>query len=133
MSTTTTGIRQMSLVCVPTIDQDRAIEFYESIGFEKRTDTPFGGRYRWVEVYPPEGTTGIALAPPPPDQEQVEPTFTGITLTTDDIDATHAAMKATGADVDAEVSRMGDPVPPMFWFRDPTGHSLMVVEQSEQS
>jgi hypothetical protein len=24
---------------------------------------------------------------------------------------------------------MGDPVPPMFWFRDPSGHSLMVVEQ----
>jgi hypothetical protein len=23
---------------------------------------------------------------------------------------------------------MGDPIPPMFWFRDPTGHSLMVVE-----
>jgi hypothetical protein len=26
------------------------------------------------------------------------------------------------------VSRMGEPVPPMFWFRDPTGHTLMVVE-----
>jgi len=38
-------------------------------------------------------------------------------------------MKSRGVDVDAEVSRMGDPVPPMFWFRDPTGHSLMVVEQ----
>jgi hypothetical protein len=25
------------------------------------------------------------------------------------------------------VSRMGEPVPPMFWFRDPTGHTLMVV------
>jgi hypothetical protein len=25
--------------------------------------------------------------------------------------------------------RMGDPVPPMFWFRDPTGHTLMVVEE----
>jgi len=23
---------------------------------------------------------------------------------------------------------MGDPVPPMFWFRDPDGNSLMVVE-----
>ena len=46
----------------------RAIDFYESIGFEKRTDIPFGGGYRWVEVYPPEGTTGIALAPPPPDR-----------------------------------------------------------------
>jgi predicted enzyme related to lactoylglutathione lyase len=130
MSTTATGIRQINLVCVPTVDQDRAIEFYESIGFEKRTDMPFGGRYRWVEVYPPEGGTGIALAPPPSDRPEVEPMQTGITLTTHDIDATHAAMKAAGADVDAEVSRMGDPVPPMFWFRDPTGHTLMVVEQS---
>ena len=37
-STTTTGIRQIGLICVPTADQDRAIQFYESIGFEKRTD-----------------------------------------------------------------------------------------------
>ena len=128
MSTTATADRHVSLVCVPTPDQDRAIEFYESLGFEKRTDKPFGGGYRWVEVYPPEGTTGIALAPPPPGPESVEPPKTGITLTTDDIDATHAEMKARGVDVDAEVSRMGDPVPPMFWFRDPTGHTLMVVE-----
>lgn len=128
MSITATRIRQISLVCVPTIDQDKAIEFYESIGFEKRTDIAFGGRYRWVEVYPPEGTTGIALAPPPGEQE-ITPTQTGITLTTDDIDATYGEMKSRGVDVDAEVSRMGDPVPPMFWFRDPSGHSLMVVEQ----
>ncbi|MGI8414517.1 MAG: VOC family protein [Solirubrobacteraceae bacterium] len=128
MSTTATRIGQISLVCVPTIDQDRAIEFYESVGFEKRTDTAFGDRYRWVEVYPPEGTTGIALAPPP-DGQDVEPTQTGITLTTDDIDATHGELKSRGVDVDAEVSRMGDPIPPMFWFRDPSGHTLMVVEQ----
>jgi predicted enzyme related to lactoylglutathione lyase len=128
MSATATRIRQIGLVCVPTPDQDRAIEFYEKVGFEKRTDTPFGGGYRWVEVYPPEGTTGIALAPPRAGVE-VEPAETGITLTTDDIDTTHAELKARGVDVDAEVSRMGDPVPPMFWLRDPTGHSLMVVEQ----
>jgi catechol 2,3-dioxygenase-like lactoylglutathione lyase family enzyme len=127
-SAATTGIRQISLVCVPTPGQDKAIEFYESIGFEKRTDTPFGGGYRWVEVYPPEGTAGIALAPPQPGTE-VRPVETGITLTTGDIDATHAALQSRGLDVDAEVSRMGDPVPPMFWLRDPTGHSLMVVEQ----
>jgi catechol 2,3-dioxygenase-like lactoylglutathione lyase family enzyme len=128
MSTTATGIRQLSLVCIPTPDQDRAIAFYESLGFEKRSDTEFGGGYRWVEVYLPEGSTGIALAPPPPGQE-VKPTETGITLTTDDVDATHAELKARGVDVDAEVAHMGDPVPPMFWFRDPTGHSLMVVQQ----
>jgi hypothetical protein len=58
----------------------------------------------------------------------VTPAQTGITLTTADIDATHSEMKDRGVDVDDEVSRMGDPIPPMFWFRDPTGHSLMVVE-----
>jgi predicted enzyme related to lactoylglutathione lyase len=113
---------------VPEPDQDKAIEFYESLGFDKRTDIPFGGGYRWVEVYPPEGTTGIALAPPRPGSE-VTPAETGITLTTADIDATHAALQARGVDVDAEVARMGDPVPPMFWLRDPAGHSLMVVQQ----
>jgi catechol 2,3-dioxygenase-like lactoylglutathione lyase family enzyme len=128
MTLTGTGIRSINLVCVPTPDQDKAVEFYESLGFEKRTDEPFGGGYRWIEVYPPEGATGIALAPPPPEGGEVVPTHTGITLTTTDIDATHAEMKARGVDVDAEVSRMGDPVPPLFWFRDTTGHTLMVVE-----
>jgi len=124
-----TGLRTISLVTVMTPDQDRAVAFYESIGFEKRTDTPFGGGYRWIEVYPPEGTTGIALAPPPQDHGTVEPMQTGITLTTEDIDRTHAQMATLGVDVDAEVSRMGAPVPPMFWLRDPTGHTLLVVEQ----
>ena len=128
MSTTATRIGTISLVCIPSPDVDRAIAFYESLGFEKRTDIPFGGQYRWVEVYPPVGTTGIALAPPP-EGKDLTPQETGIIITTDDIDASHAQFKSLGVDVDAEVSRMGDPVPPMFWFRDPHGHSLMVVQQ----
>jgi predicted enzyme related to lactoylglutathione lyase len=128
VSTTATRIGTISLVCIPSPDVDRAIAFYESLGFEKRTDIPFGGQYRWVEVYPPVGTTGIALAPPPEGQD-VKPQETGIIITTDDIDASHAQFKSLGVDVDAEISRMGDPVPPMFWFRDPHGHSLMVVQQ----
>ena len=43
----------------------------------------------------------------------------------------HADLKAAGVDVDDEVSRMGDPVPPMFWFRDPDKNTLMVVEVPE--
>ena len=128
MTTTASKIDQISLVIVPSTDQDRAIAFYESLGFEKRTDVPFGDQYRWVEVYPPGGTTGIALAPPRPG----DPTSmqTGITLTTGDIDATHAELQSLGTDMDEEVSRMGDPVPPMFSFRDPDGNSLLVVESS---
>jgi catechol 2,3-dioxygenase-like lactoylglutathione lyase family enzyme len=128
MPTTASRIGGINLVMIPSPDQDRSIEFYVgALGFEKRTDVPFGGSYRWVEVYPPSGTTGIALAPP----REGDPTGiqTGISLTTDDIDGTHAALKSAGVDVDAEVSRMGDPVPPMFWFRDPDGNTLMVVEQ----
>lgn len=121
-------IGRISLVCVPTREQDSAIAFYRSLGFEKRTDLTFGPGYRWVEVHPPRGTTGIALAPPP-GTDPIVPMNTGITLTTNDIDAAHAEFQALGIDVDAEVSRMGDPVPPMFWFRDPSGHTLMVVEQ----
>ncbi|MDQ2761186.1 MAG: VOC family protein [Actinomycetota bacterium] len=128
MSSTATRLGEINLVTVPVVDQDRAIEFYvEKLGFEKRTDVEFGGgKYRWVEVYPPAGATGIALAPPP--DGTVAARETGISLTTDDADTTHEELRSRGVDVDAEVSRMGDPVPPMFWFRDPDGHSLMVVE-----
>jgi catechol 2,3-dioxygenase-like lactoylglutathione lyase family enzyme len=129
MTTTTTGIQAIGLVMVPTSDQDRSIEFYERIGFEKRTDLPFGGSYRWVELYPPVGTTGIALAPPR-EGEEVTGRELGISLTTADVDASYEQLRSLGVDVDEQVMRMGDPVPPMFWFRDPEGHSLMVVEQS---
>jgi catechol 2,3-dioxygenase-like lactoylglutathione lyase family enzyme len=44
VSTTATRIGTISLVCLPTVDVDRSIEFYESLGFEKRTDVPFGGQ-----------------------------------------------------------------------------------------
>ena len=129
MTTATTGIQAINLVMVPTSDPDRSIEFYERIGFEKRRDTPFGGSYRWVEVYPPSGSTGIALAPPPPGQD-VTPKEIGLSLTTADADATHVELRSLGVDVDEQVVRMGEPVPPMFWFRDPEGHSLLIVEQS---
>ncbi len=128
VSTTTTRIKKISTICVPVSDQNREIEFYEqTLGFEKRTDVAFGNGYRWVEVAPPGAVTTIALAPPP----EGVPTGgmnTGIALQTDDIDATYAELKQRGADVDEQVSRMGGPVPPMFWFRDPEGNSLMVVQ-----
>lgn len=93
MSATATRIRDLCLVGLPVSDQDRSIGFYESIGFEKRTDIPFGDNYRRVEVYPPEGTAGIALAPPPPGKE-AGAKETGVTPSTDEIDTAHAEMKS---------------------------------------
>ena len=127
MSTTRTAVNKISTVVIPVGDQERAIDFYvEKLGLEKRVDIPFGNGYRWVEVGPAGAETTIALAPPP-EGRATGNRETGIGLQTDDIDAYHAELKAAGVDVDDAVSRMGGPVPPLFWLRDPEGNTLMVV------
>ena len=40
MTITTTGLTTMSLVCVPTLEQDKAVEFYESLGFTAEPKPP---------------------------------------------------------------------------------------------
>src|SRR3954471_21669124 len=130
MTTTKTHVDKVANVVIPVADVDRAIDFYvDKLGLEKRVDVPFGGQYRWVEVAPADAETTIALAPPPEGKPSGN-RETGVTLYTADIDAYHAELRDAGVDVDAEVSRMGDPVPPLFWFRDPEGNTLMVVGQN---
>jgi hypothetical protein len=66
---------------------------------------------------------------------------TGIILNTRDIDTAHKQMKQLGIYVDADIARIGSPAkarigaveqaepqPPMFWFRDPDGNELLLVE-----
>jgi catechol 2,3-dioxygenase-like lactoylglutathione lyase family enzyme len=123
-------LSQVGRVCVTVADTDRAIDFYvDTLGFEKVVDLPMGEAMRWVEVALPGTATTIALAPPPQGEEAAGGQ-TGICLDTSDVDADHAALKSAGADVDAEVTRWGDPVPPMFWVRDPDGNALIIVQPS---
>ena len=123
------AVTKLATVVVPMADQDRALDFYVGkLGFEKRVEIPFGdGQFRWIEVGVPGQETTIALAPPHPEAK-TGGRETGISLHTDDIDGYHAQLQQAGVDVDAEVQRMGDPVPPMFWFRDHEGNTLMVVQ-----
>jgi catechol 2,3-dioxygenase-like lactoylglutathione lyase family enzyme len=128
VSTSTVQIRKIGTVCVPVSDQTRAIDFYvNTLGFEQRADAPFGDGYRWVEVAPAGADTTIAIVPPPPGAP-VGNMQTGIALHTSDIDAVHAELQSRGVDIDAEVSRMGGPVPPLCWFRDPDDNTLMLVQ-----
>ena len=138
-TTTPSRISRIQLVAIPSTDQDRSAAFYEMLGFEKRNDSPWGDGHRWVELYPPGAPTGIALVPPGPgDPISIQ---TGIIFNTEDIDATHAELRALGVDVDESVARVGapaeirigavemaGPVPPMFYFRDPDGNSLLIVQ-----
>jgi len=123
------SVNQLATVIVPVSDQDQAIAFYtEKLGFEKRYDVPMGEAMRWVEVAPAGAATTIALVPP--REGEAVGIQTRIALGTDDIDGDHASLKAQGVDVDEAVSRMGDPVPPMFWLRDQDANSLLIVERS---
>jgi catechol 2,3-dioxygenase-like lactoylglutathione lyase family enzyme len=138
MSLTTSRIGRIHLVTIPSADPERSIAFYLALGFEKRSDVPFGDGHRWVELFPPDGSAGIALAPAEAGAPGVQ---TGMILVCDDIDATHAELRAGGVDVDAAIARPGapteirigaaelvGPTPPMFYFRDPDGNALMVVQ-----
>ena len=127
-STTQAHVDKIATVVIAVSDQQRAIEFYVGkLGFAKRVDVPFGDGLRWVEVGVGDEVTTIALALPP-DGGSTGGKETGISLHTEDIDAYHAQLKDGGVDVDDQVMRLGDPVPPMFWLRDPEGNSLMVVQ-----
>ncbi|MGA7416738.1 MAG: VOC family protein [Acidimicrobiales bacterium] len=137
-SNSSSGIDLVQLVTIPTSDQSRSLEFYQALGFEVRSDFPWGDGYRWIEVYPPGTSTGLALIPAGPDPVGIR---TGIILNTSDIDAAHERMKRLRIDVDAGIARIGssfkarigaveqaEPQPPMFWFRDPDGNQLLLVE-----
>jgi catechol 2,3-dioxygenase-like lactoylglutathione lyase family enzyme len=132
------GIDLVQLVAIPTTDQSRSLAFYESLGFEVRANFPWADGHRWIEVYPPGTSTGLTLVPAGPDPVGIR---TGIILNTKDIDAAYQRMKLVGVDVDDGIARTGSPVkarigaveraepqPPMFWFRDPDGNQLLLVE-----
>ena len=128
MPNTKTRVNKVATVIIPVKDQAAMIAFYtEKLGFEMRVDVPMGDVYRWVEVGVGDEATTIALAPPA-DGGQTGNRETGISLQTGDIDGYYELLKTGGVDVDDQIARMGDPVPPMFWFRDLEGNSLMVVQ-----
>ncbi len=101
------AIGRIHLIMIPSTDPDRTIAFYEALGFTTRADFPFGDGARWVELFPPDGTAGLALAPGEPEATGID---TGLILTTDDIDALHAELRDRGVEVDAHIARPGGDV-----------------------
>jgi len=115
------NITQVVTVGVPVADQDRALEFYtRTLGLEVVREFALGDGKRWIEVTPPGAATTIALIP--------AGTPVGPRLAAPDAAASHAELRARGADTDAEILRLGPGVPPMFSLRDPDGNVLTIVE-----
>ena len=88
-----TRIRQVATVFVPVADQGRALEFYlGELGFEKRTDFPYGKDSRWVEVAPPGSANAIALVPSS-EGASAGGDEAHCAFSTEDIEADHAALR----------------------------------------
>lgn len=120
------NITRVRTIGVPVTDQDRALEFYlGTLGFAKRIDVTLGAHLRWIEVAPHE-SDGASIALLRATEEAPAGVETGIRLMTGDAEASHAAMRSRGVDVD-EVLRWPD-APPMFAFRDQDRNGLEIVE-----
>jgi catechol 2,3-dioxygenase-like lactoylglutathione lyase family enzyme len=81
-----------------------------------------------VEVAPPGAGTPVALVPPMEGDSAGG--STSFAFDTDDAEAAHARLKAAGLDVDDRLLEVGDPAPPMFFFRDEDGNQLLVVQRN---
>jgi catechol 2,3-dioxygenase-like lactoylglutathione lyase family enzyme len=121
------NIKELGRVMIPVSDQDAAIGWYrDKLGFSLLADVPFGEGDRWVEVQPPGGGASIALTQP---RGEFNPgVMTNIALDSTDVRADHEELKANGVDVDDELMGGDGTVPPMFFFRDGDGNTLLLVE-----
>jgi catechol 2,3-dioxygenase-like lactoylglutathione lyase family enzyme len=110
-------------------DQDEAVKFYtEKLGWEKRSDTPFGEGSRWIEVGPPGAVTVLALLRPedveaPPEAAGSED---GVTLVADDIQATYEELSGRGVEFTQPPAEMpwGQKA---TWFKDLDGNTHFLV------
>ncbi len=122
-----TTVSTIGVVMFTVSDQDAAIAFYtEKLGFELRSDMPFGenGEMRWIEVAPPGSVARLALNPPMGGQ----PGGGSIGVETTDVLGEHERLTAIGG-IDLDPRPMTVPgAPLMFMVRDPDGNTVVVVE-----
>ncbi len=125
---------------LPQHDPDASLAFYhDTLGFEVRNDVGYGGM-RWITVGPPnQPDTSIVLYPPAAspgvtDSERAmiaemmaKGTYGIIILTTPDLDAVFAALRARGAEVVQDPTEQPYGIRD-FAVRDPAGNLIRVNE-----
>ena len=128
-------IMKIKLTSVFVDDQDKAFKFYtEVLGFNKKTEIPLG-KFKWLTVVSPEGSSEIELLLepmefPPAKIYQKALFDAGIPLTsfaTDDIQNEYERMEKLGVMFKAKPTKMG-PVTVVI-FDDTCGNLIQLVEK----
>ena len=89
----------ISVVTLPVLDLDRAIEFYTTtLGWEKTMDVPMGEEMRWVTVAPQGGQTSFTLFKVDRPLDEPE-NWVRVILEVDDVHATCKDLQSRGVSV----------------------------------
>ena len=124
MNVTSTHITGIRTVSIPVDDQDAALRFYVgTLGFTTLRDNPTPQGGRWIELAVGDDNVVVTLEPAPSVMARGA---IGIRFTTQDAEAAHAQLRASGVDVDEILRWPG--VPAMFAFRDPDGNAFSITD-----
>ena len=117
--------------CYRIVEIDRSVDFYTALGFEERRRMGL-----------PDGATNVFMGMPG-DGERLELTYnpgvesyelgTGyghIAITTDDLDATLAALGEQGIAPEREPYHVGEHGPRICFVRDPDQYRVEIIERS---
>lgn len=109
-------------------DQDAALDFWtDQVGFEKRSDHPYGEGTRWLEVAPPGAATRVVLSPASAADPVRVSTVPVMGFESDDIRSTYEAMSSRG--VTFTEPPVAQPWGTQSVFRDPDGHLFVLVQR----
>jgi predicted enzyme related to lactoylglutathione lyase len=121
------AIDGVQLATVWVNDLDAAIGFYtEALGFEKRMDMPFGDDGRFV-VVGPAGGEGAGIVLQPADESRGAGGFTGIVLSSNQVEATTQDVSDRGATVTMPAAKQ-EWGAWMSMISDPDGNAFVIHE-----
>lgn len=96
------------------------------LGCELRTDVEVWPGARMIEVVPPGSSVALVLLPA---DSQIP---VAIRLGTSDAQQAHDLLRASAATLHNEELVRMQGVPPMFFFSDPDGNGLVLIEDSPE-
>lgn len=126
------------MVAISVADLDKETDFFKKLGFTVAVDTKFGPGIpvRWLT----SGSERIELlqipnSKPPTDPRAKPPGhaaiqgFSQVTLSTDDIEATKAALAAQGLTPAMDVTEVAPLGVKVIYFQDPEGNAIEIAQK----
>jgi catechol 2,3-dioxygenase-like lactoylglutathione lyase family enzyme len=126
------------MVAISVADLDKETDFFKKLGFTVAVDTKFGPGIpvRWLV----SGNERIELLQIPNSKPPAEPHakppghaaiqgFSQVTLSTDDIEATKAALAAQGLTPAMDVTEVAPLGVKVMYFQDPEGNAIEIAQK----